>query len=51
MPDAIARVSEISERLIATSELINNEMKSVIRQLQEILVNSDEEGRLDGDVK
>lgn len=51
MPDAISRVSEISERLIATSELINNEMKAVISQLQEILVNSDEEGQTDGDVQ
>lgn len=50
MPDAITRVSELSEKLIANSEFVAAQMKDVIRNLQDILVNP-EEGQKNGDAK
>lgn len=51
MPDAITRVSDLSEKLIANSEFVKSQMKLVIRNLQDILVNPEEEGLINGDVK
>lgn len=50
MPDAMTRVSELSEKLIANSASISAQMQAVIRNLQDVLVNP-EEGLQNGDVK
>lgn len=50
MPDVMTRVSELSDKLIANSRSISEQMQAVIRNLQDVLVNP-EEGLTNGNVE